>query len=93
MPASGSFILQPVALTKPCNTHRWFWTNGLAWPYRDLAVYRTHFVDLTGAKHALDKFAYLRPPIPLASITDGLKFTEKPSLERYIEGWRMAGIE
>jgi len=93
MSASGPFISQPVALTKSCNTHRWFWTNGLAWPYRDLAVYRTHFGDLTGASHDLDKLTYLRPPIPLASITDGLKFTEKPSLERYIEGLRMAGME
>jgi adenylate cyclase len=65
----------------------------LTWPYRDLAVYRAFAGDLTGAKDALEKFVYLRPPMTLTSIADGLKFMEKPLLERYIGGLRTAGME
>lgn len=66
---------------------------GLTWPYRDLAAYRAQQGDLEGAKDALAKFVYLRPPLSLASITDGLKFMEGPLLDRYIEGLRLAGME
>jgi tetratricopeptide (TPR) repeat protein len=65
---------------------------GLTWPYRDLAAYRAHAGDLPGAKDALEKFIYLRPPMTLASIADGLKFMEKPLLDRYVEGLRLAGM-
>ncbi len=66
---------------------------GLTWPYRDLAAYRAQAGDLAGAKDALEKFVYLRPPMTLAAIADGLKFMEKPLLDRYIEGLRLAGME
>jgi TolB-like protein/class 3 adenylate cyclase/Tfp pilus assembly protein PilF len=66
---------------------------GLTWPYRDLAAYRAQAGDLAGARDALEKFVYLRPPMTLASIADGLKFMEKPLLDRYIEGLRLAGME
>lgn len=66
---------------------------GLTWPYRDLAAYRAQQGDLEGAKDALAKFVYLRPPLSLASIADGLKFMEGPLLDRYIEGLRLAGME
>ena len=66
---------------------------GLTWPYRDLATYRAHAGDLAGAADALEKFVYLRPPMSLASIADGLRFMEQPLLDRYIEGLRMAGLE
>lgn len=48
---------------------------------------------MEGAQDALAKFVYLRPPITLASVSDGLKFMEGPLLDRYIEGLRMAGME
>ncbi len=64
---------------------------GLTWPYRDLTAYRAHAGDLIGAAKALDEFVYLRPPMTLASVADGLKFMEGPLLERYIEGLRLAG--
>ena len=66
---------------------------GLTWPYRDLAAYKAQMGDLEGAKDALEKFVYLRPPLSLASIADGLKFMEGPLLDRYIEGLRLAGME
>ena len=66
---------------------------GLTWPYRDLAAYRAKLGDIEGAKDALAKFVYLRPPISLASVTDGLKFMEGPLLDSYIDGLRMAGME
>ena len=66
---------------------------GLTWPYRDLAAYRAQLGDMEGAQDALAKFVYLRPPITLASVSDGLKFMEGPLLDRYIEGLRMAGME
>ena len=66
---------------------------GLTWPYRDLAAYKAQLGDLEGASDALEKFVYLRPPISLASIADGLKFMEGPLLDRYIEGLRIAGME
>ena len=65
---------------------------GLTWPYRDLAAFRAHAGDLAGAKDALEKFIYLRPPMTLASIADGLKFMEGPLLDRYLEGLQMAGL-
>lgn len=66
---------------------------GLTWPYRDLAAYKALMGDLEGARDALAKFVYLRPPLSLASIADGLKFMEGPLLDRYIEGLRLAGME
>jgi tetratricopeptide (TPR) repeat protein len=66
---------------------------GLTWPYRDLAAYKAQQGDLEGAKDALAKFVYLRPPLSLVSIADGLKFMEGPLLDRYIEGLRLAGME
>lgn len=66
---------------------------GLTWPYRDLAAYKAQLGDMEGAKDALEKFVYLRPPITLASIADGLKFMEGPLLDRYVEGLRMAGMQ
>ena len=66
---------------------------GLTWPYRDLAAFRAQLGDMEGARDALAKFVYLRPPITLASIADGLKFMGGPLLERYVEGLRMAGME
>ncbi len=66
---------------------------GMTWPYRDVAAYRAHAGDLPGARDALEKFIYLRPPMTLASIADGLKFMEGPLLDRYMEGLRMAGME
>ena len=66
---------------------------GLTWPYRDLAAFKAQLGDQEGAKDALEKFVYLRPPISLASIADGLKFMEGPLLDRYIEGLRIAGME
>lgn len=66
---------------------------GLTWPYRDLATYRAHAGDIEGAKDALAKFVYLRPPMTLASMADSLKFAQEPLLSRYLEGLRMAGME
>ena len=66
---------------------------GMTWPYRDVAAFRAHMGDMAGARDALEKFVYLRPPMTLASIADGLKFMEGPLLERYIEGLRIAGME
>ncbi len=66
---------------------------GLTWPYRDLAVFRALAGDLPGARDALEKFVYLRPPMTLASIADGLRFMDKSLLARYIEGLRLAGLE
>ena len=66
---------------------------GLTWPYRDLAAFRAQLGDVEGARDALAKFVYLRPPITLASIADGLKFMGGPLLARYVEGLRMAGME
>ena len=66
---------------------------GLTWPYRDLATFQAHAGDLEAARDALEKFVYMRPPMTLASIADGLKFMEKPLLNRYMEGLRMAGME
>jgi TolB-like protein/class 3 adenylate cyclase len=66
---------------------------GLTWPYRDLAAYKAQLGDLPGARDALEKFVYLRPPISLASIADGLKFMQGPLLDRYVEGLRIAGME
>jgi adenylate cyclase len=64
---------------------------GLTWPYRDLATFRAQAGDLTGARDALDRFVYLRPPMTLASLADGLQFMQEPLLQRYIEGLRLAG--
>jgi adenylate cyclase len=64
---------------------------GLTWPYRDLAAYLAHAGDLRGAHDALEKFVYLRPPMTLASLAEGLKFMQEPLLGRYIAGLRMAG--
>lgn len=66
---------------------------GLTWPYRDLAAFRAQAGDLAGARDALEKFVYLRPPMSLASIADGLKFMQQPLLGRYLEGLKMAGLE
>ncbi len=66
---------------------------GLTWPYRDLATFQAHAGDLDGARDALGKFIYQRPPMTIASVADGLKFMEKPLLTRYMEGLRMAGLE
>jgi adenylate cyclase len=66
---------------------------GLTWPYRDLAAYKAQMGDMDGARDALEKFVYLRPPLSLASIADGLKFMEGPLLDHYIEGLRLAGME
>jgi TolB-like protein/class 3 adenylate cyclase/Flp pilus assembly protein TadD len=66
---------------------------GLTWPYRDLAVYRAWLGDLDGARDALAKFTYLRPPLSLASMADGLRFMDSNLLERYIEGLRRAGLD
>jgi adenylate cyclase len=65
---------------------------GLTWPYRDLAVFRAHAGDLEGARDALEKFVYLRPPMSLASIADGMKFMEEGLHKRYMEGLRLAGL-
>jgi len=65
---------------------------GLTWPYRDLAVYRAYAGDLPGARDALEKFIYLRPPMSLATIAANLRFMHKELLDRYIEGLRMAGM-
>jgi adenylate cyclase len=65
---------------------------GLTWPYRDLAVYRAYAGDLEGARDALEKFVYLRPPMSLATIASNLRFMHKELLDRYIEGLRMAGM-
>lgn len=66
---------------------------GLTWPYRDLAAYRAHAGDLAGARDALEKFVYLRPPMSLATIAGNLRFMHKELLDRYIEGLRKAGLE
>ena len=66
---------------------------GMTWPYRDLATYRAHLGDLPGARDALEKFIYLRPPMTLASVADGLKFMEDPLRRDYIGGLRIAGLE
>ena len=66
---------------------------GLTWPYRDLAAFRAHAGDLAGARDALEKFVYLRPPMSLATIADNLRFMHKELLDRYLEGLRMAGLE
>ncbi len=66
---------------------------GLTWPYRDLAVYRAYAGDLAGARDALEKFVYLRPPMSLASIADGLRFMAPSLLSRYLEGLRIAGLD
>ena len=64
---------------------------GMTWPYRDVATYRAHAGDLEGAREALDAFVYLRPPMTLKAMADGLRFMEGDLLERYIEGLRIAG--
>ena len=56
-------------------------------------AYKAQMGDMDGARDALEKFVYLRPPLSLASIADGLKFMEGPLLDRYIEGLRLAGME
>jgi adenylate cyclase len=66
---------------------------GLSWPYRDLAAFQAQAGDLEGARHALEKFVFERPPMTLATVADGLKFMQKPLLDRYMEGLRMAGLE
>ncbi len=66
---------------------------GMTWPYGDLATYRAHRGDLPGTRDALEKFIYLRPPMTLASVADGLKFMENPLLRDYIVGLRIAGLE
>jgi hypothetical protein len=40
---------------------------------------------------ALAKFVYLRPPLSLASIADGLKFMEGPLLDSYMEACAWPG--
>ena len=65
---------------------------GLSWPYRDLAAFKAQAGDLEGAKLALEKFVFERPPMTLATVADGLKFMQKPLLDRYMEGLRMAGL-
>ncbi len=66
---------------------------GLTWPYRDLATYYAHAGDLDAARDALQKFIYLRPAMTIASLADGLRFMEKPLLDRYIAGLRLAGLK
>ncbi len=66
---------------------------GLTWPYRDLAAFRAKAGDLAGARDALVKFVFERPPMSLASIASDLKFMQQPLLGTYIEGLKMAGLE
>ena len=66
---------------------------GLTWPYRDLAAYRAQAGDIEGARDALEKFVFERPPMTIATITDTLKFMQKPLLDRYLEGLRIAGMD
>ncbi len=65
---------------------------GLTWPYRDLAAFLAHAGDLAGARDALEKFVYLRPPMTLASLASDLSFMEEQLRLRYLEGLRMAGM-
>lgn len=65
---------------------------GLTWPYRDLAAFRAQAGDLAGARDALQKFVYLRPPMSLATIAENLRFMHKDLLDRYLEGLRLAGM-
>jgi len=65
---------------------------GLTWPYRDLAAFRAQTGDLDGARDALQKFVYQRPPMSLATIAENLRFMHKDLLDRYIEGLRLAGM-
>lgn len=64
---------------------------GLTWPYRDVAAFRAQAGDIAGAREALAQFVYLRPPMTLKSVADGLRFMEGDLLTRYIEGLRLAG--
>ena len=65
---------------------------GLTWPYRDLAVYRAHAGDLTGAREALESFTYLRPAMSLATMAEDLRFMDDPLRSRYLEGLKIAGL-
>jgi len=66
---------------------------GLTWPYRDLAVYRAHAGDIEGARDALAKFTYLRPPMSLETLAQDLQFMGEALRLRYLEGLRLAGME
>ncbi len=66
---------------------------GMTWPYRDLAVFLAHAGELAEAKKSLAAFTYLRPPMTIAVLADGLKFMGPQLLPRYLEGLRLAGLE
>jgi TolB-like protein/class 3 adenylate cyclase len=66
---------------------------GLTWPYRDLAAFRAQAGDLEGARDALEKFVYLRPPMSLSSVKADLKFMQPTLLAKYMEGLKLAGLE
>ena len=57
-----------------------------------LAAFRAQAGDLDGARDALQKFIYLRPPMSLSTIAENLRFMHKDLLDRYIEGLRLAGM-
>lgn len=66
---------------------------GLTWPYRDLAVYLAHQGELAGARDALERFLYLRPPTDLRRMGDTMRFMEPALLSRYLRGLKLAGLE
>jgi tetratricopeptide (TPR) repeat protein len=65
---------------------------GLTWPYRDLAVYRAHAGEISGARDALDQFTRLRPPMSLATMADDLRFMDEALRSRYLDGLKIAGL-
>ena len=48
--------------------------------------------DIAGAREALRRFIATRPDLTLREVADALRFLEPKTLERYLDGLRVAGL-
>ena len=64
----------------------------IRWPYRDIAAFHGDAGDVASAKEALRLFRKAQPDATLALTAEALKFFDKPLLDRYLAGLRIAGL-
>jgi adenylate cyclase len=65
---------------------------GMTWAYRDLAAFNGAAGNIKAAEEALAKFVTARPDVTLAKLRDSLRFIEPKTLDRYLDGLRVAGL-
>ena len=65
---------------------------GMTWAYRDLAAFNGDAGNIPAAREALARFVSVRPDVTVSKLRDSLRFIEPKTLDRYLDGLRVAGL-